>query len=151
MYLNSADEILNTVLTIYAHNPEQPFPQSDEILMCTPHTTLDEVQKLFKYHNTLFYSICCRASWWCFVNKLIFNLVIHGNLFSNKRFHKRRCFIWFGNLWPKVEIFWRRAVFDTTDRLYCLVSGDLLDYEVSDRAERRLDYHMQKAQERGEL
>ena len=42
-------------------------------------------------------------------------------------------------------------MFDTTDRLYCLVSGDLLDYEVSDRAERRLDYHMQKAQERGEL
>nr|XP_022293483.1 E3 ubiquitin-protein ligase rnf213-alpha-like isoform X1 [Crassostrea virginica] len=83
------DEILNTVLTIYSHDPEQPLPQSDEILMCTPHTTLDEV-----------------------------------------------------------EIFWRRAVFDTTDRLYCLVSGDLLDYEVSDRAERRLDYHMQKAQER---
>ena len=42
-------------------------------------------------------------------------------------------------------------MFDTTDRLFCLVSGDLLDYEVSDSAERRLDYHMQKAQERGEL
>eukprot|EP00105_Crassostrea_gigas_P007930 XP_011422347.1 PREDICTED: E3 ubiquitin-protein ligase rnf213-alpha isoform X2 [Crassostrea gigas] len=83
------DEILNTVLTIYSHDPDQPLPQSDEILMCTPHTTLDEV-----------------------------------------------------------EIFWRRAVFDTTDRIHCLVSGDLLDYDVSDRGERRLDYHMQRATEK---
>ncbi|XP_056014152.1 E3 ubiquitin-protein ligase rnf213-alpha-like isoform X2 [Ostrea edulis] len=82
------DEILNTVLTIYSHDPDQPLPQSDEILMCTPHTTLDEV-----------------------------------------------------------EIFWRRAVFDTTDRIHCLVNGDLLDYEVSDRGERRLEHLMQKAKE----
>ncbi|XP_061169263.1 E3 ubiquitin-protein ligase RNF213-like isoform X1 [Saccostrea echinata] len=82
------DEILNTVLTIYSHDPDQPLPQSDEILMCTPHTTLDEV-----------------------------------------------------------EIFWRRAVLDTTDRIHCLVNGDLLDYEVSDKGERRLEHHMQKAVE----
>lgn len=50
-----------------------------------------------------------------------------------------------------MEIFWRRAVFDTTDRIHCLVGGDLLDYDVSDRGERRLDFHMQKATERGTL
>ncbi|XP_062615790.1 E3 ubiquitin-protein ligase RNF213-like, partial [Saccostrea cucullata] len=86
LLLCQQDEILNTVLTIYSHDPDQPLPQSDEILMCTPHTTLDEV-----------------------------------------------------------EIFWRRAVLDTTDRIYCLVYGDLLDYEVSDKGERRLKHHMQKA------
>lgn len=42
-------------------------------------------------------------------------------------------------------------MFDTTDRIHCLVSGDLLDYDVSDRGERRLDYHMQRATEKGLL
>ncbi|XP_061169274.1 E3 ubiquitin-protein ligase rnf213-alpha-like [Saccostrea echinata] len=88
LLLCQQDEILNTVLTIYSYDPDQPLPQSDEILMCTPHTTLDEV-----------------------------------------------------------EIFWRRAVLDTTNRIHCLVNGDLLDYEVSDKGERRLDHHMQKAVE----
>ena len=52
-YLNFADEILNTVLTIYSHDPEQPLPQSDEILMCTPHTTLDEVQEKKTQYQTI--------------------------------------------------------------------------------------------------
>ena len=36
-------EIYNTVLTVYSHEDDKPLPQSDEVLLCTPHTTLDMV------------------------------------------------------------------------------------------------------------
>ncbi|KAJ8315845.1 hypothetical protein KUTeg_007995 [Tegillarca granosa] len=78
--------ILNTVLSVYSHEADQPLPQSDEVLVCSQHTTIDQL-----------------------------------------------------------DIFWRRALFDTSDRVYCLVNADLLDYDVSDKGERRLEKHMEKA------
>ena len=40
---NIIGEIYNTVLTVYSHEDDRPLPQSDEVLLCTPHTTLDMV------------------------------------------------------------------------------------------------------------
>lgn len=37
-------EIYNTVLSIYNHGDDKPLPQSDEVLLCTPTTTLDVVR-----------------------------------------------------------------------------------------------------------
>jgi hypothetical protein len=36
-------EIYNTVLAVYSHEGDKPLPQSDEVLLCTLHTTLDMV------------------------------------------------------------------------------------------------------------
>ncbi|VDI66650.1 Hypothetical predicted protein [Mytilus galloprovincialis] len=48
-----------------------------------------------------------------------------------------------------IEIFWRRALFAESKKVYCLVNVDLLNYEVSDKAEVSLDRHMQSANEKG--
>ena len=31
------------MLAVYSHEGDKPLPQSDEVLLCTPHTTLDMV------------------------------------------------------------------------------------------------------------
>ncbi|KAL3881512.1 hypothetical protein ACJMK2_027944 [Sinanodonta woodiana] len=36
-------DVLSTVLSIYMMDANQPLPQADEVLMCTPQTTLDEL------------------------------------------------------------------------------------------------------------
>ena len=33
-----------------------------------------------------------------------------------------------------MELLWRRALADDGEKLYCLVNGDLLDYDVSQKA-----------------
>ncbi|XP_052086034.1 E3 ubiquitin-protein ligase RNF213-like [Mytilus californianus] len=38
------NEIYNTCLSIYNHEDEKPLPQSDEVLLCSPSTTLDMVE-----------------------------------------------------------------------------------------------------------
>ncbi|KAK3098854.1 hypothetical protein FSP39_023768 [Pinctada imbricata] len=88
--LAATGDILNTVLTIYASDQNQPLPQSHEVLLCTPHTTLDEV-----------------------------------------------------------DIFWRRALFNSQGNIHCMVNGDCLDYEVSDEGEKRLELYMINAKEKG--
>jgi hypothetical protein len=40
---NIVGEIYNTVLSVYSHEDDRPLPQSDEVLLCTPHTSLDMV------------------------------------------------------------------------------------------------------------
>ncbi|XP_052087598.1 E3 ubiquitin-protein ligase rnf213-alpha-like isoform X5 [Mytilus californianus] len=37
-------DMYNTVLTIYSQQEKTPLPQSDEVLLCTPYTTLDMVE-----------------------------------------------------------------------------------------------------------
>ncbi|WAR07198.1 R213A-like protein, partial [Mya arenaria] len=38
-----SDEVLSVALSIYMYDPDQPLPQSDEVLVCTADTTADEV------------------------------------------------------------------------------------------------------------
>ncbi|KAK3585578.1 hypothetical protein CHS0354_036765 [Potamilus streckersoni] len=81
-------DVLSTVLSIYMMDMNQPLPQADEILMCTPQTTLDQL-----------------------------------------------------------DVFWRRTLADRSNKIHCLVNSDLLDFEVSDRGERRLEQYMQQRKE----
>ncbi|XP_052062680.1 E3 ubiquitin-protein ligase rnf213-alpha-like isoform X2 [Mytilus californianus] len=37
-------DIYNTVLSVYSHEVNRPLPQSDEVLLCTPTTTLDMLE-----------------------------------------------------------------------------------------------------------
>jgi len=39
----------------------------------------------------------------------------------------------------KVEIFWRRALFDGEGKIHCLLYGELLNYDVSEKAQLHLD------------
>lgn len=39
-------DVLMTTLSMYMMDKSQPLPQSDEILMCTAGTSIDEVRKL---------------------------------------------------------------------------------------------------------
>ena len=45
MYLYILGDIYNTVLSVYSHEVDRPLPQSEEVLLCTPSTTLDMVNK----------------------------------------------------------------------------------------------------------
>ncbi|KAL3881508.1 hypothetical protein ACJMK2_027940, partial [Sinanodonta woodiana] len=45
----------------------------------------------------------------------------------------------------QLDAFWRRTVANTSRKIYCLVNSDLLDFDVSDRGERRLEYYMHQA------
>lgn len=36
-------EIYSTVLSMYSHDIEEPLPQSDEVLLCTPESSLESV------------------------------------------------------------------------------------------------------------
>ncbi|KAK3585587.1 hypothetical protein CHS0354_036774 [Potamilus streckersoni] len=77
-------DVLATVLSIYIMDTNQPLPQADEVLVCLPQTTLDQL-----------------------------------------------------------DVFWRRAVANTSSKIHCMVNSDLLDFDVSDRWERRLEQVMQ--------
>ncbi|XP_006820780.1 E3 ubiquitin-protein ligase rnf213-alpha-like, partial [Saccoglossus kowalevskii] len=70
------DEILRDVLSIYMADKDKPLPSYDEVLICTPQTTLEQVVLL-----------------------------------------------------------WRRAMFDNSGKIYCLVNADQLDYDISTTAE----------------
>ncbi|KAK3585575.1 hypothetical protein CHS0354_036762 [Potamilus streckersoni] len=83
-------DVFSTVLSIYMMDASQPLPQADEVLMCTPQTTLDQL-----------------------------------------------------------DVFWRRTVADTSNKIHCLVNGDLLDFEVSERGERGLEQYMQESKSLG--
>ncbi|XP_071122875.1 E3 ubiquitin-protein ligase RNF213-like [Mytilus edulis] len=72
-------EVYNTVLSIYNYEDDKLLPQSDEVLLCNKHSTLD-----------------------------------------------------------MVEIFWRRCLFSENDKIYSLVFADALDYDVADKAEKKL-------------
>ncbi|XP_071137099.1 E3 ubiquitin-protein ligase rnf213-alpha-like [Mytilus edulis] len=37
-------DIYNTVISVYSHEDDRPLPQSDEVLLCTPQTTLDMLE-----------------------------------------------------------------------------------------------------------
>ena len=39
-------EVLKTVTSLYLFTREAPLPQPDEVLLCTPHTTSEEVLSL---------------------------------------------------------------------------------------------------------
>ncbi|XP_052808614.1 E3 ubiquitin-protein ligase rnf213-alpha-like isoform X2 [Mya arenaria] len=73
-------EVLRVALSIFMYDPDQHLPQSDEVLMCTSDTTVDEV-----------------------------------------------------------SIFLRRAIYDSSDKIHCLLHADLLDIDVSEAAEQCLD------------
>ncbi|XP_052808680.1 E3 ubiquitin-protein ligase rnf213-alpha-like isoform X1 [Mya arenaria] len=75
-----SDEVLSVALSIYMYDPDQPLPQSDEVLVCTSDTTADEV-----------------------------------------------------------SIFWRRAIYDSSGKIHCLLHADLLDFDVSETAEHCLE------------
>ena len=36
-------EVLATVLALYMHDEDQPLPSREEVLICTPETTTEEV------------------------------------------------------------------------------------------------------------
>ncbi|XP_053396009.1 E3 ubiquitin-protein ligase rnf213-alpha-like [Mercenaria mercenaria] len=42
----------------------------------------------------------------------------------------------------EVDIFWRRAIFDGARKIHCLVNADMLDYDVSEVAERCLEEYL---------
>ena len=42
------DDILATVLGLYMHDKKQPLPSHEEVLLCTPDTTTEEVQYTFR-------------------------------------------------------------------------------------------------------
>ena len=48
-----------------------------------------------------------------------------------------------------MDIFWRRALGDTRNRIFCLVRADLLDYRVSVEAEKQLNLLLKE--KKGEL
>ncbi|WAR07210.1 RN213-like protein, partial [Mya arenaria] len=78
--LAERDEVLRVALSIYMYDPDQPLPQSDEVLVCTSETSADEV-----------------------------------------------C------------IFWRRAIYDRSGKIHCLLHADQLDFDVSEAAEQCLE------------
>ncbi|XP_052062678.1 E3 ubiquitin-protein ligase rnf213-alpha-like isoform X2 [Mytilus californianus] len=41
-------DIYNTVLSVYSHEVNRPLPQSDEVLLCTPYTTLDMLETFWR-------------------------------------------------------------------------------------------------------
>jgi len=47
------DDVLATVLTLYMHDKKQPLPSHEEVLICTPETTTEEV---INYLETVFLS-----------------------------------------------------------------------------------------------
>ena len=49
----------------------------------------------------------------------------------------------------QVDIFWRRAIFDGGRKTHCLVNADLLDFDVSDRAEKLLEGYIQQTNHQG--
>ncbi|XP_052808603.1 E3 ubiquitin-protein ligase rnf213-alpha-like isoform X2 [Mya arenaria] len=75
-----SDEVLRVALSIYMYDPDQPLPQSDEVLVCTSETSADEV-----------------------------------------------------------SIFWRRAIYDRSGKIHCLLHADQLDFDVSEAAEQCLE------------
>ncbi|VDI14861.1 Hypothetical predicted protein, partial [Mytilus galloprovincialis] len=83
LLLCNQSDIYNTVLSLYMYNQGprnyMPLPQSDEVLLCSPDTTLD-----------------------------------------------------------MVEVFWRRSLFAENSKIYCLVNAENLDYDIADKAERKL-------------
>ena len=52
-----------------------------------------------------------------------------------------------------MDIFWRRAIFDDGGKkhrkIHCLVNADLLDFDVSDRAEKLLEGYIQDTNHEG--
>ncbi|KAM7035519.1 E3 ubiquitin-protein ligase RNF213 [Acridotheres tristis] len=70
-------EVLSSALAIYMNSPEQPLPTFDEVLLCTPHTTAEQVglflrrclipchggDKIYTmlYADELSYEVSCRA------------------------------------------------------------------------------------------
>ncbi|XP_048239631.1 E3 ubiquitin-protein ligase rnf213-alpha-like [Haliotis rufescens] len=72
-------DMLNAVVYMYKHSEEEPLPQHDEVLLCTPQTTFDQV-----------------------------------------------------------DIFLRRAFFSNPGKLYTMANADLLQYEIEERAEKKL-------------
>ena len=53
------------------------------------------------------------------------------------------------SMYLQVDIFWRRAIFDGGWKLHCLVNADLLDFDVSDRAEKLLESYIQQTNHEG--
>ena len=49
----------------------------------------------------------------------------------------------------KVDIFWRRAIFDGGNKIHCLVNADLLDFDVADQAEKLLEECMERSTQAG--
>ncbi|XP_022796392.1 E3 ubiquitin-protein ligase rnf213-alpha-like isoform X2 [Stylophora pistillata] len=42
------DDILATVLALYMHDKKQPLPSHEEVLLCTPNTTTEEIELLWR-------------------------------------------------------------------------------------------------------
>ena len=51
-----ADDVLATVLALYMHDKKQPLPSHEEVLICTPETTTEEV---ISYLGTVFFLCTC--------------------------------------------------------------------------------------------
>jgi len=43
-----ADDVLVTVLALYMHDKKQPLPSHEEVFICTPETTTEEVLDLME-------------------------------------------------------------------------------------------------------
>ncbi|XP_069729030.1 E3 ubiquitin-protein ligase RNF213 [Phaenicophaeus curvirostris] len=70
-------EVLTSALAIYMNSPKQPLPTFDEVLLCTPQTTAEQVELFFRrcfipcsggekiytmlYADELSYDVSCRA------------------------------------------------------------------------------------------
>lgn len=77
LVLCGSSEVLQAALAVYLQSPEQPLPSYDEVLLCTPGTTFEEVALLLRrcltlgsrghrlysllYADQLSYEVACQA------------------------------------------------------------------------------------------
>ena len=52
----------NTVISLYSINDDSPLPQSDEVLLCTPQTTLDMVSNHGALQTLWLSKLCCHMA-----------------------------------------------------------------------------------------
>lgn len=48
LLLCPVSDMLATIISIYAQNPDQPLPTVSEVLLCSPETTLEDVELFMK-------------------------------------------------------------------------------------------------------
>ena len=56
IYLHTfVGDVLATVLALYMHDKHQPLPSHEEVLICTPETTTEEVSVLQVVHCVYYF------------------------------------------------------------------------------------------------
>ncbi|KAI0227837.1 hypothetical protein LSAT2_021672 [Lamellibrachia satsuma] len=110
-------DILRAVLSLYLCGQNLPLPGSDEVLLCTEHTTAEESPESVQLFNVLRQVV---PQYGC---------VSAETTFAVSPWHRLTCCT-------------RRAANDRQGKIYCLANADLLDYEVSEKAESYLEKHI---------